>query len=177
MKAVMKYFTRKIVIQIGDDFISFCLGKRNNDLEQVLERFSFHDIEGYQFQFPTYRFTSLILNLKSGKKKEFSFLRQQTEDTEVSNDFLIESIQKSFRQYNTLKDKGETIKLKPSFYASKNGFYTIIFLVLFLLIPITIIIGQHKSLPITLIFTSLIIVHLILRRIADLKLYNKQKDF
>ena len=172
---MMKFFTRKVCIQLDTDKISFNILKLKDDTEESLLDYQFFDIRSYNIQFPTDRFACVILNLNSGNKKEFSFLTQQFNESQTDTDMVIESIHSSFKQFNIEHKEAKVMEFEPSFYASKKGLYTIVFLGLLSIIPIVLAIKLDKNLPPTLIGSVLIIGKLIIRRSTDLSFHKKIK--
>ncbi|MGN6399737.1 MAG: hypothetical protein ACTHMD_04750 [Flavisolibacter sp.] len=168
LKSIMNYFTRKVTIQVGIDEISFDITKLDNDVEQQNQKYKLLDISSYQIQFPNNRFACIILKLKSGDKKEFSFRRQNLSDEQSDTDLIIETVHKTFERHD--------IEFAPSFYASQKGLYTIIFLLTLLCIPFSIAIYLNKNLPLTIIGSVLIIVQITSRRMSDINFYKKWKN-
>jgi len=173
IKIVMNYFTRKVLIKLDNDKISFDILKLKDDTNEFFVNYSFFDIKSYNIQFPTSRFACLILNLNSGSKKEFSFLTRHFNDSQSDTDKVIESIHTSFKQFNIEHKQSKALEFEPSFYASKKGLYTIISLVLLSIIPIVLAIKLDKNLPATFMGTILIIGQLVIRRSTDLSFYEK----
>ena len=132
----MKYFTRKALIRIETDKISFNILNVKDDSEDSFLVFPFDKIKSYNIQFLTDRFACLIIYSNSGNKKEFSFLTKKQNDLQSDTGIVIKSIHTSFRQFNFEHRQIKTIEFKPSFYASKNGLYTIVVLVLLSIITI-----------------------------------------
>ena len=162
----MKYFTRKVIIQLDTDEISFDIRKLNDDEEQK-QRYRLSDIASYQIQFPNDRFACLILKLKSGEEKEFSFRKQLLSDTQSNTDVVIERVHKTLEQHQ--------IEFAPSFYASQKGLYTIIFLVVLLCLAFATAIYLNKNLPLTILGSVAIIAHILSRRMSDINFYRKWK--
>lgn len=173
IKIVMNYFTRKALIKLDNDKISFDIFKLKDDNNESFVNYSFFDIKSYNIQFPTSRFACLILNFNSGSKKEFSFLTRRFNDSQSDTDKIIESIHTSFKQFNIQHKQDKTIVFEPSFYASKKGLYTIVSLVLLSIITIVLAIKLVKNLPATFVGAILIIGQLIIRRSTDLTFYEK----
>ena len=171
----MNYFTRKILVHLDNDKISFDVFKLKDDTKEYNVAYSYFDIKSYNIKFPTSRFACLTLNLNSGSKKEFSFLTEQRNVSQHNTNKVIESIHTSFKRFNIEHNKLKTIEFKPSFYASQKGFYTIASLVLLSIISIVLAIKLNKNLPATSIGTILIIGQLLIRRSADLSFYEKLK--
>lgn len=169
----MNYFTRKALIKLDNDKISFDIFKLKDDNNESFVNYSFFDIKSYNIQFPTSRFACLILNFNSGSKKEFSFLTRRFNDSQSDTDKIIESIHTSFKQFNIQHKQDKTIVFEPSFYASKKGLYTIVSLVLLSIITIVLAIKLDKNLPATFVGAILIIGQLIIRRSTDLTFYEK----
>ena len=132
----MKYFTRKALVGIDTDKISFSILRLQDDSEESFMNYSLSDIKSYGIQFPTGRFACLTLNLNSGNKKEFSFLRRPFADSQAETDTVIKSIHSSFIHFNIEHRETGAIEFLPSFYASKKGLYTIVFLTLLLIFGI-----------------------------------------
>lgn len=165
LKALMKLFTRKAVINLESDKISFDITKLNGDEEKETQTYNLADIDSYQIQFPNSRFVCLILKLRSGNKQVFSWRRQG--ETSENTNTVIESIHKFLEQHQ--------IAFAPSFFASKTGLYTIIVLTLFLCVPFILAINQHKILPLTIFASIAMMAQIISRRANDLRFYNKWK--
>lgn len=166
IKATMKFFTRKAVINLETDKISFDITKLTGDEGRETRAYNLPDLESYQIQFPNSRFVCLILKLRSGNKQVFSLPRQGNTSENTNN--VIESIHKFLEQHQ--------IELAPSFFASKMGLYTIIGLLIILCIPFALAIHENKNLPVT-IFTSIaLMAQIISRRVIDLRIYNKWKN-
>ena len=153
-------------MQLDTDGICFDIKKLSDDIEQT-KKYNLLDIASYQIQFPNNRFACLILKLKSGKKQEFSFRRQTTDDTIDNADRVIENIHKFLEQHQ--------IEFAPSFYASKKGLYTIIIIIVFLCVPFVLAINLNKSLPAIIIGSIALVMQIISRRVSDLNFYNKWK--
>lgn len=173
-KVIMKYFTRKALINLDTDKISFYILKVKDDTEENFLNYSYSDIKSYNIQFPTSRFVWLILNLNSGSKKEFSFLRRPFNESQRETDKVIESIHVSFKHFN-LEHETKKIEFEPSFFGSKKGLYTIGFLALLLIFGIGLAISLNKNVPLTFLGSALIIAQLFTRRMADLTFYKKMK--
>ena len=173
-KLIMKYFTRKALVNLDTDKISFNILKLKDDTEESFLNYSFSDIKSYNIQFPTSRFACLILNLNSGSKKEFSFLRRPFNDLQNETDKVIESIHVSFKHFN-LEHETKKIEFEPSFFGSKKGLYTIAFLALLLMFGIGLAISLNKNVPLSFLGSALIIGQLFSRRMTDLNFYKKMK--
>jgi hypothetical protein len=177
IKPIMRRFTRKAIIQLDNNKISFNILKLATGQQESQLEYSFFDIQSYNIKFPTNRFTCLTLNFNSGNKKEFSFLRRQFNNSQSDTDIVIETVHSTFTQFNILHNATNAIGFKPSFYASKKGLYTIIFLTILLSIEIGISIRLNKYLPSTFSLASILLIgQLISRRMTDLAFYKKMKD-
>lgn len=164
---IMNYFTRKALIQLNTDKISVSTRKRTDDAEEQIKEYSLVDIASYQIQFPNSRFACLIFKFKSGKKHELSLRRNIHREVTVNTDSVIEHIHSFLEQHQ--------IPFAPSFYASKRGLYTIIFLSLLLFSAFVIAINFNKNVPATLIGSILLVGQVISRRVNDLDFYKKWK--
>lgn len=173
VKIIMKYFTRKAIINLDTTKISFNIFKLKDEIEESFLDYSLFNIQSYNIKFPTNRFACLTLNLNSGNKKEFSFLRRPFNDSQSDTDTVIESIHLSFKQFNIVHKETKTIEFEPSFYASRKGLITIVVLCMLLIIPIALAIHLNKNLPLTFLASILIIGQLVSRRMADLNFYKK----
>jgi hypothetical protein len=168
IKSMMNYFTRKATIQLDENGISFDIRKLADNEEEQNEKYQFPDIVFYQIQFPNSRFACIILKLKSGNKKEFSFRRRLLSDAQTNTDVIIETIHKTFKR--------QGIDFAPSFYASQKGLNTIIILLILLCIPFGIAIYLNKNLPATIIGSALLVGQIVSRRMSDISFYNKWKN-
>ena len=176
IKIMMNYFTRKVLIELDNDKISFKIFKLKEDVEETFFDYSFFDIKSYNIQFPTSRFACLILNSNSGNKKEFSFLTKNRDKLQIDTNNLIEVVHKNFKHFNLEHQQVKTIEFEPSFYASKKGLYTIGFLVFLLVITIGLVIKLDKNLPATFVGSLLLIGQLLTRRSTDLSFYHRMKS-
>ena len=164
---MMEYFTRRILVQLGDDYISVSIRKSKDDEEEHFKQYALDDISWYKIQFPTSRFISLIIKLNSGRSYEFTFRNETLSTRQSDTDNLIEAIHKHFGQHN--------VGFAPSFFASKKGLYIIISFAVVLCVPIAIAVYLNKNLPATIFASIVILLQLILRRVNDLNVYNKWK--
>jgi hypothetical protein len=175
IKVMMKYFSRKAIIKLEENKISFDIYKLNKETEEDLFDYSFFDIKSYNIKFPTSRFACLTIYSNSGTKREFSILRRPFNYSHSDTDTVIETIHLSFKEFNITHSNMKVIEFQPSFYASKKGLYTIVFLGLLLIIPISLAIRLDKGLPLTFLGSILLIGQIITRRVADLNFYKKMK--
>ena len=171
----MKYFSRKAIIKLDLNKISFDIYKLKDETEEAILDYSLFDIKSYNIQFPTSRFACLTIYSNSGTKKEFSFLRRPFKYSQSDPDTVIESIHSNFKNFNYAHADKKIINFEPSFYASKKGLYTIVFLGFLLIIPISLAIKLDKGLPLTFFGSILLIGQLVIRRMTDLTFYKKMK--
>lgn len=167
IKQIKKYFTRKVIVQLNNNNISFSIKKLNNDEEEQFKDYPLLAISSYKIQFPTNDFISLTIKLNSKKQHEFSFRKNFLNDIETNAESLIETIHKTFEQ--------NKIEFVPAFFATKKGLYTIIFLITLSCVPFGMAIYLNKNLPATIFISIAIILQIISRRVSDLNLYKKWK--
>ena len=171
---VLKIFTKKVVIIFKKNSITLTVQNSKNKITSTVEYY-LNEIKSYTIQFPTFRFASIKLDLKNGKSVEYSFLQQKQDDTQASSDEILKRFHLIIENYNQTSFDTKKIFLKPSFFASKSGLFSIIGLCCLFIIAISLHISYHqmKSFPISLFFGFMTIIQLIFKRKADIHLYKK----
>ena len=167
---LLKAATKKMEINFLDDFFTVFIDK-NNSLEQKMY---LRDIKSYSIQFPNDRFNSIKFNFKDGHNLEYSFFQKKQHDEDIESQELINHFHSFIKKYNFGKQDFDKVLFKPSFFARNIGLAVIIGLIVFLLLGICIYaIYGTKRLPLTFLFSFILIVSIIIKRIKDLNYYRK----
>jgi hypothetical protein len=169
MSLLLNAFTRETDVELNHDYFNFGITDKGNKLEK---RIDLTELEYYSIQFPNNKFISVRFWLRSGKANEFSFFREKREG-DINTNELIESLRSSIRTFNSRPGIAKKIALRPSFYASNGGLYSIVALSLFFLAGIILAsFYREKSVPVTFVFSLILIVQMILKRKKDLQYYK-----
>jgi hypothetical protein len=168
IKSLIKKFTHKVEFEMNSKAIicKFLSSQSETDNRVLILR----DIISYSIQLPNEKFNSIKFNLQNNQKIEFSFFNKR--DNEENNGFEIISTLHSFiNEFNNQNNEFEKILLIPSFYASKKGFLIIGTFAILLIASIVIIsFFLEKILPVTFVFSSILLIQILIRR-------KKEKDF
>jgi hypothetical protein len=174
IKFIFAKFKKKIIVKLEENLFSTSIENKNED--EVYEQYYLNEIQAYNVQFPTRRFSSIAINLKNGKSIEFSFFTEKQGNEQNSGEEIINSIHLLIKKYNLSLSSAEKINFRRSFFASASGLTCIIAVSFLLLIAIILhIIIQVKTLPISLFFGIAILTQLVLKRKSDLEYFNKMK--
>ena len=168
IKKIIIYSSRKITIKLSNHNIIFVILNRTKKDKDYVERYDISDIESYQIGFPSYLFISLSFNLKSGKRKEFSFLCDNKNENEVDLKTKIETIHSAF--------KLNKLNIVPTFWASKKGLYTMISFIILLIISIVIVFYFQGNLPVTIFGSLAILMQLLSKRYTERVYYESWKE-
>lgn len=170
MSLLLNAFTRETEVKLTPEYFDFGIIINGNKLEKRIE---LAKLESYSIQFPNNKFTSIRFWLAGGEENEFSFFRKKKEGDADTTE-LIENFQALIHDYNNRLRLTKQIILRPSFYASNSGLYVIIGLSVFFLAGIFFaFFYSQKSMPITFVFSSILILQLILKRKKDLDYYKR----
>jgi len=169
MPLLLNAFTRETDIELNPDHFNFGIVNKDGKLEKRIE---LAELESYSVQFPNNKFTSVRFWLRGGEANEFSFFREKKEG-DINTTELIENFRALIHDYNNRPGITEKIILRPSFYASNSGLYCIVGLSAFFLAGIILAsFYSEKSMPVTFVFSLILIVQLILKRKKDLQYYK-----
>lgn len=175
IKKIIDYYTFEIEVTINKESLDFKIKDKKNNQQYNSTNILFATIRQYEILFVNRRFADIIIYSEEDKKFTYSFLRKSELENQISADQLIKKIQESIIVYNTGLTK-KRINLKPSFYASKLGLYSILLLViLFITAIICHILYSLKTLPVSLFLGFMILIQLILRRKTDMDFYKENK--
>ncbi len=173
LKKIFQIFTFYLKIQFNPNSFSITTYRINKNEQTNV--YDISDILSYQVIFPNRRFQEIVFNMKSGSHLRLSLLCEKNEKENIDTSEIIIGFHEFIKQYNAV-EFSEKITLLPSFYASKIGLFSIIFLFsLFIAAIILHIIYDVKTLPITLFLIFLLIIRIILKRKKELDFYNKMK--
>ncbi len=174
MRLLIKRFTRKISIQFFSDHFTIELSDESK--KNIETKIDLKNIASYNIQFPNEKFNSIKFRLRSSKSIEYSFFQKKEEDGDVDNKELFNSFHSLIKEYNNNFPENKIIFL-PSFFATNTGLYIIIALsTLFIFTILLFSFVNEKSLPVTMIFSFLLILQLIVKRKSDLDYYKKMRQ-
>jgi hypothetical protein len=175
IKILLKAFTRKIFIQLEPAYITVEI--INNREGQLQRRLDLKDLKSYCIQFPNDKFNSIRFSLRNGKSFEYSFFKQKQSDEDIDTAQLIDAIQHLITEYNNSTTETSRISLVPGFYATFAGLLCIVGLsVSFAVAMFLFSLQNARSLPVTFLFSFLLIVQLIIKRKRDLDYFKKMVD-
>ncbi len=173
IKQIMRYFSRKATLILDPESIAFDISNIKGNRKQISLSYSFSGIAAYRFQIPTTRFVCFTLYLKSGERRDFSFLKKSIENPPYDIDAIIRIIQTAFQEFNAFNNFSEAIELKPPYFASNKGLFTILVLVILLFTLIILAVSQDKYPGLTILGSILVIGQIISRRYDELNLLNE----
>lgn len=135
------------------------------------------DIKSYTIQFPNDNFRSLRLDFYDHRKIEYTFFEKQKFEGDIDSTELIKSFHLLVQQYNLSNVAHSKIIYKPNFYATRLGLYVIIFLCVLLLFSIFLYsVHFKKNIPITFLFSFILIVQLVMKRKKGLEYFRKVRN-
>jgi len=170
LKLLLNIFRKKMHLQIFFDHLQILI--ENHKGYQTEKRIDFTDIKSYSVQFPSEKFSSIKFNLTTNKSLEYSFYNNAFSKEDIGVTELIDSVHESIKKYN--RSESNKILFVPAFYATTKGLVLISSLIIFLLIGVFLYaLYSSKSLPVTFIFSLILIGQLLLRRNKDFNYYKK----
>jgi hypothetical protein len=176
MNAVLKRFTRRVVVSFNSESFSIQVMKLNNNQVDWNNNYDLDAIANYGISFPNRKFVDLRFNLREGKKVTYSFSTIQTDKDQPDAMVLMDKFHALVVNYNQNNSKYGPIEFQPSFYATKTGLLTIILVSIFFIIAVIIhIIYDLKTFPFTLVIGFALIFEVIMKRRTELKYFNKMK--
>ena len=169
---LLKRYTKKMNINFySDSFATSIIDGVENVSENTIY---LRNIKSYSIQFPNDNFNSIKFKLRDGGNLEYSFFQKKKYDNDIESAELINSFHLLISNYNSTKINSDKVLFKPSFYGTRAGLYTIISLVAFLIFALLLYsVYGTKPLPLTFLFSLILIVHLAIRRKKDLDYYKK----
>lgn len=121
------WLNNKIVITIVDKGFIFDITKKN---ELITKEYPFSEIKAYQFEFSGKEKNVPIFRIftKDGKTDKYVFITKKDDEDQLDVKLLAKSLHLSIQKYNKDKAEDQKIEFRPSFAATKAGFYIIVFL-------------------------------------------------
>jgi hypothetical protein len=172
MKVLLKKFSRKAVFQLNPDYFTVEILNERGAVYQ--NEINLREIKSYSIQFPNEKFNAIKFRLINNQLFEWSFFRIKQYDEDIIGADLIDNFIKLINEYNARASTLNKVVFQPSFYATKTGLFCIIGLFVFFVCAILLFALQsEKSLPVTFVFSSILIFQLILKRKRDLEFYKK----
>ena len=170
LRLLVRKFTKKIAFTFYDDyFITVVDDKIENTV-------SLNRIKSYCLQLPNERYNSIKLRTKDDKAIEYSFFQRKQNNEDTDADELIRQFRLLINDFNK-KSSTDRIELRPSFFASKQGQYTIVALVGLLIFGMILwAFFSEKSLPFTFVFSVLLIIQMMVRRKRELDYYKAIRE-
>ena len=168
-----KLFVSDIQINIEEASI-FLKINTNKHIKET--QISFSEIEWYSMEIINPKFYKLRFKLRSGKKLSLSFPQVSSKPTNNDSLEILEAINSKIGDFNKL-NQGESIELKPTFYASSAG--NVALLIFSLLSISTLILITYYSQNASffgLLFVVLGIIQLYIRRRKNIDFYNKMYE-
>jgi hypothetical protein len=172
MRILIRRFTREICIQFHIGYFTVEIyDKKRGDSQR---KYKLNELISYSIQFPNDRFSSIKFWLINNKTIEYSFFQKKQSEKEVDTTYLFDAFHKLINDYNVSADDPNKISLRPSFYASSLGLFCIIGLsVAFLIAILLYSLDNVKSLPITFVFSLMLILQIIAKRKKELDYFRK----
>jgi hypothetical protein len=172
MGILLKRFTRGIFIQLYPEYFTFEIIDKNGSKIHTILRLN--ELRSYCIQFPNDKFNTIKFRFKDGKSFEYSFFQKKPRDADIDSLELIDIFQNSIKKYNNTTTNANKIIFQPSFYATNAGLFCIIGLsVSFIGAILLFSLYNAKSLPVTFVFSFILILQLTLKRKKDLDYYKK----
>jgi len=175
LQILMKLFIKEALIGIHVDSIILTIFDRKETMHKTT--INFNDVVAYSIQLPTLKTADIKFYLKNGKSLSYSFSTAKKNAHYADGKEVITIFQESINKFNRLAPGDRRIFLRPSFYASTKGL-TVIVILSILLIAAVLIVSSIKgisSLPLSFLFTGLIIFQLLIKRKRELNYFNVMK--
>ena len=170
-KKFKNLFTRTVNLEFDEK--AFII-KEFNDFILIKETIiNWEVIKTYKCSFSSSLTTDIILNLRDGSQKRFSFSDQKNQEQAVSEKSVFSIFHYFVKQYNRSKEVKDQILLQPGFLTTKVGSFVLILLFCAALFGI---VAHFFINPKTFKFSFMslfIILGLIAKRKSDKNFYNR----
>ena len=174
-RILIKKFTRQAFFQLyPDHFVTTISNEMRNEFGRKI---FFEEILAYNIQFPNDKFCAIKFSLWGGESFEYSLFQKKQNDEDVEGIELIDAFTSAIKNFNLHKPKADKIIFQPSFYATKIGLACIVILSIFFIFAIILFsLYNEKSLPLTFVFSFILILQLVLKRKKELGYYKQLNE-
>lgn len=174
-KNFKEQFTKQAILEFDEHGFSITTCNLKDEKEVKKAIYYWKDIKSYKFYFTPSNLTYLDIYLRNGKRKEFGFKDDKTQEvsTNVDNISIFNVFRSFVKKYNSDKELDDNIALRPGFLITRAGTNYICFVgALMLAAVVLVIILNPKSFPF-LFMGIFIFLPLIAKRRQDKILYDK----
>lgn len=173
-KNYKKLFTRNVTLNFDNHLFSITEYTLKDNTLVKESTINWVDIQSYKCYFSASNITYIVIYLRNGSRKNFSFTDEKNQEQAMSQKSVFSLFYYFIKQYN-LNSPQEEIYFKPSFLTTKSGLIAIYIIVI---LAITAIIFHIILQPKTSMFSFMglfIILGLIIKRKTDIDFCNKIK--
>ncbi len=166
-------FTRRLELEFDDQAFSIKEYKITDNTFIKEITINWADVKSYKCYFSTSDVTYLVIYLRNGSSKSFSFKDEKSQEQAISEKSVFSILYYFIKQYNLGKQPEEEISFKPAFLTTRLGAFVLSSVIILAIAGIIIhIILQPKNSMFS--FVSLfIILGLVLKRKTDIAFNNK----
>ncbi len=164
-----------VKVDLTFDTLIFSVKEYNlNDKTFIKEEsINWSDIESYKCYFTQSNITYIVIYLRNGLTKTFSFSDEKNQEEAIGNKSVFSIFHYFISQYNLGKQKDEMITFKPGFFTTKLGGVVLLSLTslsVFVIILHFIVDSKTAKFSFMSVF---ILLGLLVKREGDKKFYNK----
>jgi len=172
-KSFKNYFTRRVELEFDNQ--EFLVKEYNLDTDVLINELNFFwaDIQSFKCSFSSSNTIYLVIYLKGGSSKSFSFKDEKDQEEALNEKSVFSIFYYYVRQYNSDKKQEEEITLKPGFLTTKPGAFVLYSLVILAVIGIVIHFVLAPKTFMLSFMSFFIIMGLLVKRKTDKDLYNK----
>jgi hypothetical protein len=172
-KAYKRLFTRRVELEFDkQNFLIKEYTIKNDDLVKELT-IAWADIQSYKCSFSSSNMVYLVIYLKDGSSKSFSFKDEKSQEQAINEKSVFSIFNYYVSQYNSDKQPEDEITLKPGFLTTKSGSIVLYTLAILAVVGIVIHFVLAPKTFMLSFMSFFIIMGLLVKRKTDKDLYNK----
>lgn len=120
-KKLRALFTRNVVVECNDDYLSITEGSSKTNAKRTEFVAKWDQIVAYKFYFSQSSKTFFTVYLRNGGRKTYCFQDKPTEEEAMSETSVFGFLRTYIQHYNARRPAPAQIVLRPAFFATQMG--------------------------------------------------------
>jgi hypothetical protein len=172
-KKIKDKFTKNALLDFDNDNFSITTSNLNDDKAASTLTYHWNELKAYKFYFTGSKLTCLNIYLKNGKRREFGFKDNKTEEESINGESVFSIFYSFIKKYNTDKPDTEKIIFAPGLMAKPAGGLLLFILAALIATDITLHILKRENNIGFIVFASALLLGLLVKRMQQKRLYER----